>query len=48
MITRALATVPKDLERGLEDQEIRGRIQTNRTAAWEIGQNTEKCFRDLG
>ena len=39
--------VPKGSERGLEEWEIGGRIETIQTAAFKIGQNTEKDPKDL-
>ena len=43
--TGALGTVPKGLERGLEQLEIEGRIDTIQIV--EISQNTEKSPDDL-
>ena len=42
----ALGTVTKGLEQGLEDLELRGRVETIQTIT-EIGQNTEKSPGDL-
>ena len=44
IVTGILGTVPKGLERGLEELEIRGRIETIQTT--KIGQNTEKSPGD--
>ena len=45
LVIGALGTVPKDLERGMEELEIRRRIKTMQTV--EIGLNTEKSPGDL-
>ena len=46
IVIGAVETVPKSLERGLEELEIGGRIDPNYSIV-EIGQNTEKCPVDL-
>ena len=46
MVVGALGTVPKDMGKGLEELEIRGRIETIQTIV-EIRTNTEKSLGDL-
>ena len=47
-VTGALVTVTKRPVLGLEDVEIRGRVETIQTTAFiKIGQNTEKSPGDL-
>ena len=45
IVIGALVTIPKSLERGLEELKIGGRIETIQTI--KIGQNTEKSPGDL-
>ena len=47
LVIGALGTVTKGFVQGLEDLEIRGRVETIQTSDIEIGQNTEKSSGDL-
>ena len=47
IVVGALGAVPINLEKRLEDMEIRGRIETIHTTALEIGKSTQKSPGDL-
>ena len=47
IVIGALGKITKELIQGLEDLEIRGRVETIQTTALEIGQNTEKSPGNL-
>ena len=47
IVIGSLGTITKWLIKGLEDLEIRGRVETTQTCIIEIGQNTEKSPGDL-